>query len=114
MSKPKGYDGPQLEVVAQPGSIRWNDYYRELASKRCSDCNGRIGDQVFAMVWPDGSAAHCTCVETRGARERAMLTAGNVERAARKERMTIEGFRALPEFEQIRLVRLHHAVLEGS
>lgn len=56
-------------------------------------------------LFADKEVAHLECLTARDeAFERQLLSAGRVDAAAKKNGLTIDGFKALPRYEQRRLL----------
>ena len=99
----------ELCLRAAPGSVRYLSapaFHKHLAESKCSvcGCNGEDGG-MWVMTWGGEEMAHMECLEQREARFEIELTnAGRVDAAAKANGLTVEGFRALPKYEQRRLL----------
>jgi hypothetical protein len=58
------------------------------------------------LSWPDGRRAHEACLDDSIESERALANNPfEIDRAARAAKMTLEGFKLLPSWERLRLIR---------
>ncbi len=109
-----GYAFPERELVPGPGSPRWEamseqaqERWREIRASSCIYCGRPLGEQAWMLSWPDGRKAHLGCQEDSIAAETALANNPfEIERAAKAAKITNEGFRLLPSWERLRLIRM--------
>jgi hypothetical protein len=88
--------------MTDEAQARW----REIRAIPCTYCGRPISEQFWMLTWPDGRRAHEACQEDAIEAERALANNPfEIDRAARASKMTQEGFRLLPSWERLRLIR---------
>jgi hypothetical protein len=100
-------------MVPEPGAPRWEAmsdeaqaHWRDIRATPCIYCGRPISEQFWMLTWPDGRRAHEACRDEAIEAERALANNPfEIDRAARAAKMTQEGFKLLPSWERLRLIR---------
>jgi hypothetical protein len=100
-------------MVPAPGSPRWEAmsaeaqaHWQDIRATPCIYCGRPISEQFWMLTWPDGRRAHESCQNDSIEAERALANSPfECDRAARAAKMTTEGFKLLPSWERLRLIR---------
>ena len=80
--------------------------WREIQALPCIYCGRPISEQFRMLTWPDGRRAHEACHNDSIEAERALANNPfEIDRASRAAKMTQEGFKLLPSWERLRLIR---------
>jgi len=87
-------------------SLESQSHWLEIHTIPCIYCGRPISEQFWMLTWPDGRRAHEACHNDAIEAERALANNPfETERAARAAKMTLDGFKLLPSWERLRLIR---------
>ena len=104
---------PERDIVPGPCAPRWEAmsdeaqaHWRDIRATPCIYCGRPISEQFWMRSWPDGRRAHEACRDEAIDTERALANNPfEIDRASRAAKMTVEGFKLLPSWERLRLIR---------